>query len=489
MFVIFKTMNKMKYTQIFSGLLFALFFMSACTPKTATVMTPAMEEENEDTISLNHPCATFADLSASDRDNAENNYIFYKDLVKVNKFEQAYDHWRVAYDLAPSSNGRIKYQFDDGVAIFKYFFQQAETEEAKIAFMDSVMTVYDKRIECFGEAPYVAGRKAFDMFYDFNAYSTPEQMIALFKEHVDGKGLKTDYFVVNPFTKLLVDAVKDSTMSIEEGRKYAVLLNKIVEYGLANCKRDCEAWEIVASYAPDRLESLESVDGFYDCAYYMNKYYPLYLENPESCDTIDLVYGRLLRGSCDPEDERLIEVRAAKEALCRIQVADGPLKRGYDAYQSGKYREAVKHFDEFIKNTDDDDKKSKYQMIVAKIYYRDLKDFPTSRRFARDALKINPNWGAPYILIGKLYASSGPICGPGTGWDSQIVTWPAIDKWEQAKAVDPSVRNEANKLISTYEKYMPSIEEIFQRPTINVDDPFFVGCWIQESTTVRAAKK
>ena len=86
-------------------------------------------------------------------------------------------------------------------------------------------------------------------------------MIDLFKIHVDGKGMKTDYFVVNPFTKLLVDAVKDSTMSIEEGRKYAMLLYKIVENGLKNCSRDCEAWKIIASYTPDRLESLESIDG------------------------------------------------------------------------------------------------------------------------------------------------------------------------------------------------------------------------------------
>lgn len=480
-------MNNIKNTQINFGILIYVLLLGACTPKAAVVLSPPKEDVQADNPSGNLNCATFADLSSNDRENAENNYIFYKDLIKLNKFEEAYKHWRIAYDLAPASNGRIKYQFDDGVAIFKHLYNQAETEEAKIAYMDSVMTVYDKRADCFGEGPYVAGRKAFDLFYDFSIYSNSEQMIELFKEHVDGKGIQSDYFIVNPFTKLLVDAVKDNTMSVEEGSKYATLLFKIIENGLANCISDCEAWKIIAGYAPDRLESLESVDGFYDCDYYMNKYYPLFQENPESCDTIELVYSRLLRGNCNVADERLVEVGNAKDRLCKNQFADGPLKRGYDAYQSGKYWEAVKHFDTFIKNTDDADKKSKYQMIVAKIYYRDLKDFPTSRRYALEALKIKPNWGSPYILIGKLYASSGPLCGPGTGWDSQIVTWPAIDKWQQAKAVDPSVRAEANKLIDTYEKYMPSKEDVFLRPTINENEPFFVGCWIQENTIVRTA--
>ena len=67
------------------------------------------------------------------------------------------------------------------------------------------------------------------------------------------------------------------------------------------------------------------------------------------------------------------------------------------------------------------------------------------------------------MLIGKLYASSGPLCGPGTGWDSQIVTWPAIDKWEYAKSIDPSVAADASKLIAQYKKYMPNKEDVFIR--------------------------
>jgi len=93
------------------------------------------------------------------------------------------------------------------------------------------------------------------------------------------------------------------------------------------------------------------------------------------------------------------------------------------------------------------------------------------------------------MIIGKLYASSGPLCGPGRGWDSQIVTWPAIDKFEYAKKIDPSVTKEANQLIATYSQYMPSREDLHLRTDIHEGDNFKVGCWIQENTTVRAAPK
>jgi len=124
----------------------------------------------------------------------------------------------------------------------------------------------------------------------------------------------------------------------------------------------------------------------------------------------------------------------------------------------------------------------------AKIHYAHTRKFSKAREYARKAIKLKPNWGAPYILIGKLYASSGPLCGPGTGWDSQIVTWVAIDKWNKAKRVDPSVANEANRLIRQYSKYMPSKGDIFQR-NLTEGGTYKVKCWIQETTTIRAAKK
>ena len=68
------------------------------------------------------------------------------------------------------------------------------------------------------------------------------------------------------------------------------------------------------------------------------------------------------------------------------------------------------------------------------------------------------------------------------------MTWPAIDKFKQARRVDPSVAAEANKWIAYYQKYMPSVDDIFLR-LLSEGDAFKVECWIQESTTVRAAKK
>ena len=459
----------------------------SCGGKTAEVIKEAPVEVAPEIVEEEPltPCTTLSQLSASDRDQAETAFVLYRDFVKANDFAQAFPLWKTAYNLAPGANGRIQYHYDDGIKIYTDLFKNTSDKELKQSYVDTVMMIYDKRAECFGDEATIKGRKAFDYYYNFYEYSNADQTFNLFKEAVQSKGKNADYFVINPFSKLLHDRVIEEKISKEEGAQLAVTLESAIQNGLATCGNKCEAWNIIADYAPNRIESLEGVDDFYDCDYYSNKYYTQFQENPTDCEVIELAYRRMLRGKCDPNDARLVEVKAAKDKHCyKPPPPPGPLKQAFDKYSTGDYKGAVELFDKFIAKTDDVEKKAKYTMVVAKIYYGDIKNFAASRKYARQAAQLKGNWGEPYILIGKLYASSGPLCGPGRGWDSQVVTWPAIDKFQYAKKIDPSVAGEANKWINTYSQYMPSREDIFQRG-IKEGSSFKVGCWINETTTVR----
>jgi len=468
---------------------FIILASLACTPKIAEPIV-AEAPKVEPTDEPDNPCTTFKDLSAGQRDEAETAYVLYKDQVKLKKYADALPLWQKAYNLAPASNGRVKYQFDDGVRIYKELFRATTDESQRKSYVDMVMSIYDKRVECFGEPHYITGRKAFDRYYDFSQYVDGEETFELFKQAIDGKGKEADYFIINPFTKMLYDRVVEGTISKEEGSGYALKIIEVVKNGLATCEdKQCEAWEIINEYAPVRLEQLEGVEDFYDCNYYEEKYYPQFQENTSDCENINRVLRKLLWAKCGESSEILKEVKTAKSTHCKVLVQatePGPLRKAYNAYNVGQFKEAITNFEAFVAKTDDPEKKAKYNLLIAKIYYGDIKDFRSARKFALAAAANRPNWGEPFILIGKLYASSGPLCGPGRGWDSQIVTWPAIDMFRKAKKVDPSVSTEANKWIATYQKYMPSAEDIFQR-SLKENAPFKVGCWIQENTTIRKA--
>lgn len=473
----------------FTFAIFLILVVFSCSPKTVPAPIEVEEEQTEVPTKQEpeNPCTTFSDLSGSERDEIETAYVLYKDLVKQQKYKEAFPLWKKAYYTAPGSNGRVKYQFDDGVILYTQMYLNEIDDSKKAIYVDSVMSVYDKRMECFGDEAYIQGRKAFDYYYTFPGTVSDDEIYKMFKMNFDVNGKKADYFVVNPFTKILSDRIIANEVSYEEGRKYAKLIGQTVAYGLKNCKGVlCDSWAIINDYAPARLESLEGIDGFYDCDYYADKYYSRFEADPTNCDMINLAGRRLKRGGCLDTDPRLIAVTEAYKTHCYEEPALGDVGEGNKAYRNGQYKEAIAYYTSHISNATDTEVKAKYEYIISQIYYGDLKDFPKSRTHALNAASHKSNWGDPYILIGKLYASSGPLCGSGRGWNSQVVTWAAIDKFQYAKKIDPSVASEANKWINQYSQYMPKREDIFQR-RIKEGDTFKVPCWIQENTTVRTA--
>lgn len=468
--------------------IFLSIIVFSCSPKT----TPEPVEEKVETTTPTkqepeNPCITFGDLPGLKRDEVETAYVLYKDLIKQQKYIEAFPLWEKAYYGAPAANGRVKYQFDDGVAIYTAMHRNENNAAKKAIYVDSVMSIYDKRMECFGDEAYIQGRKAFDYYYTFPGTVSDDEIYNKFKMNFDVNGKKADYFVVNPFTKILSDRIIANEISYDEGRKYAKIIGETVEYGLKNCKgKLCESWAIINDYAPARLESLEGIDDFYDCDYYADKYYSRFENDPANCDMINLVGRRLKRGGCLETDARLIAVTEAYKEHCYEAPELGDVGKGNEAYRNGQYKEAIEYYSAHISKITDENEKAKFEYRISQIYYGDLKNFPKARKHALNAASHRANWGDPFMLIGKLYASSGPLCGSGRGWNSQVVTWVAIDKFQYAKKIDPSVAAEANKWINQYSQYMPKKEDIFQR-RIKVGDTFKVPCWIQENTKVRTA--
>ena len=462
------------------SILFATLLLFACTPKAPEAVTETKPQPTRPPDKKN-PCNTFED--APNPDLALENFVLYRDFKKAEDFTLAFDYWQKVYKDAPAADGKRATVFTDGVFFYETFM--AKEPDKKDEYLKKIFALYDKMEECYLEGGYAQGLKAFDYFFKYPEMATKLEQYNLFKKSIELDKGEPRFFILNPFTSLLVDLTLEEKIPVEEAEKYQQMIMKAIEKGLAACEKngDCESWNIINEYAPARLEGLEAIKGFYDCTYYLKKYYPVFQANPDDCDVINTVYSRLRFGDCDPNSTELQAINNAYNKNCREAVA-GPSCNDY--LREGKYKEAIKCLEDAIPNLSDSKDKATFKLIIAKIYYAHLKNFSQARQYAREAAGIRPGWGEPYILIGTLYASSGPLCGPGRGWDSQRARWPAIDMWERAKS-DPSTRNEAQKLINQYSQYMPELGEIFQRGLAE-GQSYFVPCWIQENTTIRAKK-
>jgi tetratricopeptide (TPR) repeat protein len=468
-------------------ILFLFATLVACTPKTTQPVTetkpaPTKPAEPE---TRKAKCPTFKE--APNPDKALEEFVLYRDFMKANDWTGAFDKWKYVYSVAPGADGNRATVFTDGIKFYERFISQDSAKKQE--YLAEILRIYDAMDKCYPDGGYVTGLMAFDYFFKYPILLSKEEQYKMFKKSIEMDGGKPRYFILNPFTALLVELTLEEKVPVAEAQKYQQIIRDAVAKGLAECQgKDCENWKIIQEYAPARLEALESIENFYDCAYYDNRYYKDFEENPTDCDVITTVYSRLNWGKCAETDPKFAKLKAAYNANCR-EVDEGgtALNKCNTMLREGKYRQAAACYEELLPSITDNKQKAQITLIIGKIHYAYLKNYARARQYAYDAAKLRSGWGEPYLLIGTLYASSGPLCGPGRGWDSQVVTWPAIDKWQQAKSIDSGVTAQANKLINQYSQYMPSVEDIFQRG-LKEGGSYYVGCWIGESTTIRAAK-
>lgn len=141
----------------------------------------------------------------------------------------------------------------------------------------------------------------------------------------------------------------------------------------------------------------------------------------------------------------------------------------------------MKFFDEAV-NLETDNLKKAEKAYAAAAVLASAKKLSQARAYCQKAIGFNENYGAPYILIANLYAMS-----PNWSDESALnkcTYFAVIDKLQRAKQVDPSVAEEANKLIGRYSGHTPQAKDLFMLG-YKQGDRITIGGWIGETTTIR----
>jgi tetratricopeptide (TPR) repeat protein len=115
---------------------------------------------------------------------------------------------------------------------------------------------------------------------------------------------------------------------------------------------------------------------------------------------------------------------------------------------------------------------------------RTLKQYAAARTAALNALKYKPNEGMAYIIIGDMYVSSAKNCQES---GISVAFWAAADKYQKAINIsnDDKVKSIARQRLAGIRKSFPVKQDLFMRNWTE-GQSMQVGCWINETTTVRA---
>lgn len=393
------------------------------------------------------------------------------EFVKINMFDYAYDAWYKCYMNCPASSRNI---FIYGARILKYRIENAPDLEKADSYLDSLMKMYDKRIEYFGQEDYVLGLKGIDIL-KYKPDSIQLGFNYLQKSLQIGKS-RSEEAVCITFLQASNILFKSNLKSASDFISDYVFVSEIL-----NQKNKVDpSPQIEAALA--NIEVIFAESGAADCEALIKIFTPKFNESQSDITLLKNITELFGRTGCEKSDLFI----KASESLYKIEPsARAAFNIGRIFEEKGEYAKAISYFSEAAKLETGADDKANYLYKIAIIKYQQG-DFQETRNIALSALEVKPNFGEAYMIIGLSYASSSNSCG-SDAFERSAVYWAAVDKFIKARSVDPSITDKANEQISRYSAAFPNKEDAFFR-LLTDGQEYTVGCWINERTTVRARK-
>ena len=412
------------------------------------------------------------------------NISLFVPYAKAGNFKDAYDFWKIVYDECPAATKDI-YLY--GVRIMGWKVAQEKDPAKKKALIDDLMAVYDKRVKYFGNdrrygKDWIVARKVQDYFAQTGDNADYKQAYSWLKEIVDEKGENTEALGLSLYAfasmKKMVNDPNFKEQYIQDYLKASGgLETQLKAAQAANNQKEADA---VTAYKSG-VDNAFANSGAADCETLQGLYAAKIEENKDNLEYLKQVVSLLRRMRCQEIDAYF----AASGYAYKLEPsADAALGLGKQAVKAKDYDTAIKYFEEAANlETENSAKADDYYMIALLLFEQN--SYSKARQYCQKSAEMNPASGAPYLLIGKMYAATVKSAYPNDGVLARAAYNAAIDKFEKAKQVDPSVAEEANALISSYRAHLPSTEEIFMHPDLEKGKPFTVGGWIGERTTIR----
>ena len=406
-------------------------------------------------------------ITVNAQSDCEKDYQIYRNNYKQKNYEEALVSWRKVFNECPSYNQNT---FANGPKLYHESIKK--DKENQLIYLDTLMMIYDARIEYFERREYVLGKKGVDLLkYDPTRFSEAYEML---KISVDDLGNSTDPTVIVSYFKALDDVQRSS----EEVTKQDILdayvaVSDIISYNMTNNEK-------YAKYYKTAQTNVENIFAPYASCDDLIKVFKERLEI--GTDNISLL--KKITSLLDKKD--CTENEVFYTAAIQLHELDPTAKSAYDmgnmSIAKKNYSDAVSYYNQAIQLQEDVDYKASYYLKLAYTYQM-KGSYSDARSAANSAASLKPEWGEPYLILGDIYVASASSCG-SSNLERGSVYWVAVDMFSKAKSIDNVLTNKANKRISTYSKYFPSKEDCFFND-IEAGSSYKVGCWIGRSTRVR----
>ncbi len=402
----------------------------------------------------------------------------YTEFVNQGNLKDAMPAWRWCFLNCPEATKNI---YIHGTKIVEHFIANAADEDTKQAYIDTLMMVYDNRIQYFGQEGLVLGRKGVSMLK--YRQDQVQEAFDVFARSFELRGDKTEYFALKYYMNTAAVLFSSEILTKENVVEIYSNVSDAIASQLQNVTENKKA---KIQKASEDIEQIFVNSGAADCAAIISLFGPKFDANPEDTDLAKKIVDLLDRGTGDECKLSDLYMNAAVAVYGVEKTSSSAHSIGQGYFKRGDGANAEKYYKEAIELEEEPAKKADMYYELGLLYYNTLKNYSAARIAARNALGEDPNYAKAYMLIGRLYAATG--CGE-TAFEKKSVNWLIVDQFVKAKSVteDEDIIKEANELIGRYSSRFPTLEEVFWL-NLSEGQTVTIGCWINESTTIRCIK-
>lgn len=393
-------------------------------------------------------------------------------------YKSALVPWRKLFKTYPKSTQNI---YIHGQNIYQSFIESTSDIKTKNLYIDTLMMVYDHRIKYFDQRGLNLGRQGTDYLkYKLaNENLTDDQRKPILKkgysyldESVKLQGLESEA----PVLILLMQAT-NGLYGLGEFNKGKVVENYDVVSKVINNYLAKEPTSEKYTSTRDIIDQIFQASGAADCEALISIYEPKFDQIASNIEDLKKMIRMLDRQKCDASP---LFAKASEKLYALEPSAEAAYNMARLFLKADQIDKAKEYYKQAVDDEKDPLNLSKYYHELATLSFESPQ---VAKGYIKKAIENNPNSGKSLILLGDLYAHNSKSYGEND-FERSLVFLVAVDYYNKAKRVDPTVEAEANQKIATFSQYFPIKEDIFFNG-LTVGQAYNLGGWIGESTTIR----
>jgi len=310
----------------------------------------------------------------------------------------------------------------DGEKIYKAEISDSKDPLRKVELVDSLIWIYDQRITLFGDNPripegYILGKKGLAMLkYGIHpvrdGYNALKQSVELQKENSNAAVILT-----------LMKATK-GLFSTGQLEAEDVIDNYSTCMEIADLNLEKKPGDENFTKAKIGIEQYLISSKAADCPTLVKIFSAQFQENQENSEWL-LKTINLLKSTGCSDTELYTESSEALFILHPSAVSAHKLANTF--FTKGSFEKAVEYLTKGVGLGEETEENASMYYELAYIHYVHIKDYQAARKYARMAIELRPNWGDPYILIGRIYIDDRQSVSEKE-FEQNAVFWAAVDK-------------------------------------------------------------